>query len=51
MAATKSKKTTLSASSLYKSKPKKSRKGIHAKTKMSKNKNSKNYTKISIGQG
>jgi hypothetical protein len=51
MAATKSKKTTLSASSLYKLKPKKSRKGIHAKTKMSKNKNSKNYTKISIGQG
>jgi len=51
MAATKSKKTTLNASSLYKLKPKKSRKGIHAKTKMSKNKNSKNYTKISIGQG
>ena len=51
MAAAKSKKTSVSASSLYKLKPKKSRKGIHAKTKMSKNKNSKNYTKISIGQG
>ena len=32
-------------------KPKVSRKGIHAKTKMSKNKNSKNYTKVSRGQG
>ena len=32
-------------------KPKVSRKGIHAKTKMSKNKNSKNYTKVSKGQG
>ena len=51
MAAAKSKKTSVSASSLYKLKPKKSRKGIHAKTKMSKHKNSKNYTKISVGQG
>ena len=51
MAAAKSKKTSVSASSLYKLKPKKSRKGIYAKTKMSKNKNSKNYTKISVGQG
>jgi hypothetical protein len=41
MAAAKSKKTTLSASSLYKAKPKKSRKGIVAKTKMSKKKHSK----------
>jgi len=32
-------------------KPKVSRKGIHAKTKMSKNKNSKNYRKVSKGQG
>ena len=32
-------------------KPKVSRKGIHAKTKMSKNKNSKNYTKVSRGHG
>lgn len=27
------------------------RKGIHAKTKMSKNKSSKNYFKVSRGQG
>jgi len=32
-------------------KKKVSRKGIHAKTKQSKNKNSKNYKKISVGQG
>ncbi len=51
MAAAKSKKTSISASSLYKEKPKKSRKGIHAKTKMSKNKTSKNYVKVSVGQG
>jgi hypothetical protein len=49
--ATKKKSTSISASSLYKEKPKKSRKGIHAKTKMSKNKGSKNYVKVSVGQG
>ena len=49
--ATKKKSTSLSASSLYKEKAKKTRKGIHAKTKMSKNKNSKNYIKVSVGQG
>jgi hypothetical protein len=43
------KQTTSTA--LHKVKPKKSRKGIHAKTKMSKNKNSKNYIKRSVGQG
>ena len=32
-------------------KPHKKRKGVHAKTKMSKNKNSKKYTKVSVGQG
>jgi hypothetical protein len=32
-------------------KPHKKRKGVHAKTKMSKTKNSKNYTKVSVGQG
>jgi hypothetical protein len=32
-------------------KPKVKRPGVHAKTKMSKNKNSKSYTKISVGQG
>ena len=51
MAAAKSKKTILSASSLYKTKPKKSRKGIVAKTKTSKTKTSKLYKKLSVGQG
>lgn len=32
-------------------KPKKRRKGVHAKTKTSKNKNSRNYIKLSVGQG
>jgi hypothetical protein len=32
-------------------KPKKKRKGVHAKTKQSKNKNSKTYTKPYRGQG
>jgi hypothetical protein len=44
-------KLKTSTTSLHKVKPKKSRKGIHAKTKMSKNKNSKNYIKRSVGQG
>jgi hypothetical protein len=44
-------KLKTSTLSLHKVKPKKSRKGIHAKTKMSKNKNSKNYIKRSVGQG
>jgi hypothetical protein len=44
-------KKQTSSTSLHKVKPKKSRKGIHAKTKMSKNKNSKNYIKRSVGQG
>jgi hypothetical protein len=44
-------KLKTSTTSLHKVKPKKSRKGIYAKTKMSKNKNSKNYTKQSVGQG
>jgi predicted FMN-binding regulatory protein PaiB len=35
----------------FKVKAKVSRKGIHAKTKMSKNKGSKNYVKVSRGQG
>ena len=49
MAAKKS--TTATASAFYKSKPKKRNKGIHAKTKMSKNKRSKNYIKRNRGQG
>jgi len=32
-------------------KPKKRRKGVHAKTKFSKLKSSKNYKKLSRGQG
>lgn len=47
----KSKKTSISASTLYKEKPKKRRPGIHAKSKTSKLKQSKNYKKISVGQG
>lgn len=32
-------------------KPRRKRPGIHAKTKYSKSKNSKNYAKLSVGQG
>lgn len=32
-------------------KPKRNRKGVHAKTKQSKNKNSVNYKKPYVGQG
>jgi ribosome biogenesis protein Nip4 len=39
-----------STGSNHKVKARKTRKGIHAKTKMSKNKNSKNYVKVSRGQ-
>lgn len=49
--ATKKKSTSLSASSLYKAKPKVRRPGIHAKTKTSKSKNATNYKKLSVGQG
>ena len=35
----------------YLKKPKKKRPGVHAKTKSSKNKNSKNYVKPYRGQG
>jgi hypothetical protein len=35
----------------FKAKPKVKRKGIHAKTKQSRSKTSKNYTKVSRGQG
>jgi hypothetical protein len=35
----------------FKTRPKVKRKGIHAKTKQSKSKTSKNYVKISRGQG
>jgi hypothetical protein len=45
------KSKTLSSSSLYKEKPKVNRPGIHAKTKSSKLKQSKNYQKTYRGQG
>jgi hypothetical protein len=35
----------------FKSKPKKNNKGVHAKTKVSKAKGSKNYKKPYVGQG
>ena len=47
--ATKSKSTSVSSS--FKDKPKVSRPGVHAKTKSSKLKQSKNYTKMYRGQG
>lgn len=50
MATKKSTKTT-SAASLFKEKPKVNRPGIHAKTKSSKLKQSKNYQKAYRGQG
>ena len=50
MAPTKGKSKTASVSVKIAKKQVK-RKGIHAKTKMSKNKNSKNYVKVSRGQG
>lgn len=50
MATKKSTKVT-SNSSLYKEKSKVSRPGVHAKTKSSKLKQSKNYYKASRGQG
>ena len=47
--ATAKKSTSVTLS--FRGKAKRSRKGIHAKTKMSKNKSSKNYIKRSVGQG
>jgi len=44
-------KVKVTASTLYRAKPKKKRKGVHAKTKMSKTKGSKNYVKLNVGQG
>jgi hypothetical protein len=50
MAAVKS-KTKSSNTSLFREKSKVSRPGVHAKTKTSKSKNSKNYKKRDRGQG
>ena len=44
-------KVKSSSVATFSAKPKPKRKGIHAKTKMSKNKGSKNYHKINVGQG
>lgn len=44
-------KTGSSSSKTFTGNPKKSRKGIHTKTKASKSKNSKNYKKTYKGQG
>lgn len=44
------KKSNVTAKTFH-SKPKKSRKGVHAKSKSSKNKTSKNYLKRYVGQG
>jgi hypothetical protein len=47
----KSSKTSSSFSSKYREKAKVSRPGVHAKTKTSRHKQSKNYKKLSRGQG
>lgn len=51
MAKDKKSKGKVSSSIAYKEKGKKSRKGVHAKTKSSKCKTSKLYKKTSRGQG
>lgn len=45
------KKTNSAASIQFKKKPRKKRPGIHAKTKNSKLKSSKLWTKANVGQG
>ena len=42
-------KTKVQTTVKFKLKSKKRRPGVHAKTKQSKNKRSKNYTKINVG--
>jgi len=44
-------KVKTSTATQFHKKPKKVRKGVHAKTKSSKNKHSKNYQKLNRGQG
>ena len=44
-------KTKVQTTTSFKSKSKKRRPGIHAKTKQSTNKNNKNYVKTNVGQG
>ena len=42
---------TQSSAVQFRAKPKRKRPGVHAKSKTSKNKRSKNYVKLSVGQG
>lgn len=44
-------KAKVTSIALFKGKPKRKRPGIHSKCRSSKSKNSKNYIKISRGQG
>ena len=44
-------KAKISSISAFMAKPKRKRKGIHAKTKTSKSKTAHNYVKRSVGQG
>lgn len=44
-------KTKLTSVKAFLAKPKRKRKGVHAKTKTSKSKSATNYVKISRGQG
>ena len=44
-------KAKTNTASSYRAKPKVKRPGVHAKTKQSKNKNSKNYVKPYVAQG
>jgi hypothetical protein len=44
-------KVKTSSTNSFRTKPRVKRKGIHAKTKQSKNKNSKNYVKTYTAQG
>ena len=44
-------KTKISAVKAFLAKPKRKRKGVHAKTKSSKSKTAHNYIKRSVGQG
>ena len=44
-------KVKTSSIAAFMAKPKRKRKGVHAKTKTSKSKSAKNYVKLSRGQG
>lgn len=44
-------KTKVSTAVVHRAKPKRKRPGVHAKSKTSRLKTSKNYRKLSVGQG